>query len=188
MTHHVLAICGSLRKQSFNLRLLKAMLEIGQDGVEFTLHDGLHDLPLFDQDLEEATDGKGPEPVRAFRAAVAKADGLLISSPEYNRSIAGVMKNAVDWLSRAAPDVVLKQKPIAITGVTPGPWGTVQAQRDLRHVLTAIGALVLPSPLLPVAKANTQFNEDGSLAEDERVEQVRKFLGAYRDWLDRFAD
>ena len=187
MTHHVLAVCGSLRKESFNLRLLKAIVAIGQDGIEFTLHGGLHELPLFDQDLEDATDGQGPESVRQFRAAVAEADGLLIASPEYNRSIPGVLKNAVDWLSRAAPNVVLKQKPVAIAGATPGPWGTLQGQAALRHTLTAIGALVMPTPQLPLAKAGSEFAEDGSLANEERVKQVQTYLAAYRDWLDRFA-
>ena len=111
------------------------------------VYEGLGALPLFDEDLECETSG-GPEAVQNLRQAVAAADGLLISTPEYNHSIPGVLKNALDWLSRPAPEQVLVDKPVAVIGASSGRWGTRLAQNALRQVLLAAESVPLPSPTL----------------------------------------
>jgi chromate reductase len=115
------------------------------------VHDGIGSLPLFSEDVERANDA-GLEPVIRLREAVAIADGLLIATPEYNWSIPGVLKNAIDWLSRSSPEAVLTGKPIAIVGASVGPWGTRQAQSVLRHTLAATESFVMPAPTLVRAK------------------------------------
>lgn len=187
MTYRLLAIPGSLRKQSFNRRMLEAAVPLAPEGVEITVHPGLDDIPLFNEDLEAATDGTGPESVVDLREAVVTHHGLLIASPEYNRSIPGVLKNAVDWLSRQAPDNVMDGKPVAILGVTPGAWGTQLAQKELRHVLTAMGAHVLPAPNLFMARANSLFDGD-ELTNEKSAELLQKWLAAFVDWIERFSD
>jgi chromate reductase, NAD(P)H dehydrogenase (quinone) len=148
----VLGIAGSLRRGSYNQRLLEAAAETAPSGMKLVLFDGLGTLPFFDEDLERRTDG-GPEPVRRLREAVAAADALLISTPEYNWSIPGVLKNALDWLSRPAPTEPLAGKAVAVIGASAGQWATRLAQSHLRQVLAATGSLVLPAPALFIPKA-----------------------------------
>src|ERR1700716_1091933 len=111
----VLAIAGSLRRDSYNRRLLEAACEVAPEGMTVHLYEGLGSIPFFDEELERAHPS-GPEPVRDLCARVANADAILISTPEYNQSIPGVLKNAIDWLSRPAPVEVLAGKPAAILG------------------------------------------------------------------------
>jgi chromate reductase len=158
----ILGISGSLRRGSHNRRLLRAAgaeLPPGADLVEW---DGLAGLPAFDEDQELAP----PEPVRAFRNQVAGADALLIATPEYNASIPGALKNALDWASRPFPDNVLRYKPCAVIGASTGLFGAVWAQAEVRKVLRASGAHVLESEL-PVGTADGAFSADGSLADPE---------------------
>src|SRR5437868_12684797 len=160
----LLAVPGSLRKHSYNRLLLQAAAELGSDDVSIVRYDELGSLPLFDEDLEKATGG-GPEPVRRLRDQVASADGLLIATPEYNHSFPGVLKNAIDWLSRPAPEEVLAGKPIAVIGASGGPWGTRLAQGALRQVLYATESLVMPNPALFVREAGRLF--DGERLVDQ---------------------
>src|SRR5207237_7270834 len=139
----VLAIPGSLRRHSFNRLLLRAATECAPADVEVELYDELATIPLFNEDLEQATPG-GPPAVQHLRELVTSADGLLIATPEYNQCLPGVLKNVIDWLSRPAPNEVLVDKPIAVIGASSGRWGTRLAQSTLRHVLVATEALVLP--------------------------------------------
>ena len=148
----VLGIAGSLRTGSFNRALLDAAAGIAPAGMVIELADIA--LPLFDEDLERAGD---PPAVRALRERVRAADGLLIATPEYNRSVPGGLKNAIDWLSRDAPDAVLAGKPVAVIGATPGAWGTRIAKSHLREILTAVEARVLPGPNLFVRHASAAF-------------------------------
>jgi chromate reductase, NAD(P)H dehydrogenase (quinone) len=119
----------------------------------------------------------------ALRAVVRRADGILISTPEYNQSMSGVLKNAVDWLSRPGPDEVLIGKPIAIMGASGGRWGTRLAQANLRQVLTATESLVMPQPAIFVAESAKVFDDTGALLNDVLRQQLQKFMAAFDDWL-----
>src|ERR671916_1046465 len=158
----ILGIAGSVRRGSHNRRLLRAAGETLPSGVELVEWDGLAGLPIFDEDLENDP----PEPVREFLAAVDGADALLIATPEYNASVPGGLKNALDWASRPFPDNVLRDKPSAVIGASTGLFGAVWAQAEVRKALKASGAHVLESEL-PVGLADGAFADDGSLAERE---------------------
>jgi chromate reductase len=181
-----LALPGSLRRRSYNRRLLEAAAELAPPGVHVHVvpHGELAAVPLFDEDVEEETGG-GPEAVRRLRHEVAAADGLLISTPEYNQSIPGGLKNTLDWLSREAPGEVLAGKPVAVVGVTAGRWGTRLAQSALRHVLAATGALILPAPALFAAGAEALFDEQGRLCDAAVRRQLAAVLVAFAEWIER---
>src|SRR6266516_4615200 len=158
----VLAIAGSLRSGSYNQLLLANARTLVPHHLQIHPYDDLASIPLFDEDLEQRTSG-GPDSVKALRVLVAEADGLLISTPEYNQSMSGVLKNVIDWLSRGGPEEVLIGKPIAIMGASGGRWGTRLAQANLRQVLTATESLVMPQPAVFVAEAAKVFDEHGQL-------------------------
>lgn len=180
----VLALPGSLRRDSFNRRLLEAAAELAPAGMTLQLCDGLRGLPLFDEDLERETRG-GPAPVQQLRARVASAHALLIATPEYNQSFPGVLKNGLDWLSRPGPAEVLVGKPVALFGATAGRWGTRLAQAGLRQVLTATEALVLPAPGVYLREAERIFDGNGQLRDEATREQLRELLRAFALWIER---
>ncbi len=173
----ILAISGSLRRGSHNTALLRAAAELPPPGVELRIHDGLRAIPPFDEDVLPSK----PEPVQRLWDEVAAADAVLISTPEYNHSIPGQLKNALDWLSRPLIDSPLRNKPAAVIGASTGMFGAVWAQAEARKVLTAIGARVLDTEL-PVPTANEQFAEDGKLTDAEIVrgliELIEELVGA----------
>ena len=180
----VIALPGSLRRASYNRTLLQAASRIAPAGIHIEVYGALADVPLFDEELEAATSG-GPQPVRHLRAAVAGADGLLIATPEYNQSLPGVLKNAIDWLSRPAPEEVLVAKPVAITGVSSGRSGTRLAQSALRQTLTATEALVMPAPMLFVGEATRLFDAEGELHDPATRESLSVLLHAFGLWMER---
>src|SRR4051794_37905071 len=139
----ILGISGSLRRGSHNRRLLRAAAALLPPGAELVEWDGLAELPAFCEDLEYSP----PEPVREFLAAVEDADALLIATPEYNASLPGALKNAIDWASRPFPDNVLRHKPSAVVGASTGLFGAVWAQAEVRKTLKASGADVLDAEL-----------------------------------------
>jgi chromate reductase len=179
----VLAIAGSLRRDSYNRSLLRAATELSPPGMRILLDEELASIPPFDEDLERTTAG-GPEPVRELRQKTSAADGLLIATPEYNHSFPGVLKNAIDWLSRPAPEEVLAGKPVAVIGASGGPWGTRLAQGALRQVLYATGSVVLPSPALFVKDAGRLFDGAGKLVDQATRERLEAVLLAFADWID----
>ncbi|MCI0572628.1 MAG: NAD(P)H-dependent oxidoreductase [Myxococcaceae bacterium] len=179
----MLAIPGSLRRGSYNRSLLEAGAACAPAGMRIHVYDELARIPLFDEDLERETAG-GPEEVRRLRSQVAEADALWIATPEYNQSVPGVLKNAIDWLSRPAPQEVLAGKPVAIIGVTQGRWGTRLAQSHLRHVLSATESLVLPRPTLFVREAERLFDGEGRLSDEATRDALRGFLEAFAGWVD----
>ena len=158
----ILGISGSLRRGSHNRRLLRAAGDALPPGAVLVEWDGLAGLPAFDEDLETSP----PEPVQQLFAAIEDADALLIATPEYNASIPGALKNAIDWASRPFPDNVLKEKPAAVVGASTGLFGAVWAQAEVRKTLKASGAHVLDDEL-PVGLADGAFTEDGHLADPE---------------------
>ena len=170
----VLGISGSLRDSSWNTRLLRAAAELLPDGVELELWDGLKAVPPYDED----DDGEGAPPaVRRLREALADADAILVSTPEYNSSIPGVLKNALDWASRPIATNVLRNKPAAVIGASTGMFGAVWAQAELRKVLAAIGARVLEGEL-PVGHAHTRFDDEGRLVDETIREQLAGVVDA----------
>jgi len=157
----VLGLSGSLRRESHNLQLIRAAARALPPGAELEVWGTLADVPPFSEDAERVP---APAAVSELRAAVAAADALLISTPEYNGSVPGQLKNALDWLSRPYDANVLRGLPVAVVGASTGPFGAVWAQADLRRILGLTGARVLDRDL-PVGHAYLAFQPDGSLAD-----------------------
>jgi chromate reductase, NAD(P)H dehydrogenase (quinone) len=164
----VLGISGSLRRDSHNTRLLRAAAETLPPGVELVLFDGLAELPPFNEDADTEP---CMEPVDRLRRAIADADAVLIATPEYNASVPGVLKNAIDWASRPFPENALRDKPVAVIGASTGLFGAVWAQADLRKVLHHAGAQVVDREL-PVSLADHAFTGDGLLADPEQERRL----------------
>jgi chromate reductase len=181
----VLGIPGSLRRGSYNRLLLTAAAAMAPAGMTITVTDALRSIPPFDEDLEAS--GDGLEGVERLRREVASADGLLIATPEYNQSVPGVLKNALDWVSRPRFGGVLAGKPVALMGATPGRWGTRLAQSVLRHVLYATESPVLPSPSLFLADAEGLFDASGRLRDGRVSAQLQRLLLAFVPWIDAVA-
>jgi len=182
----VLAIPGSVRSGSYNRLLLKAAGVCAPASMVVELYGELGMIPIFDEDLEQSTSG-GPDAVRRLRLLVGAADGLLISTPEYNHSMPGVLKNAIDWLSRPGPDEVLIGKPVAVLGASGGRWGTRLAQSTLRQVLFATESVVMPAPMLFLREARDLFDDAGALVHAATRDQLTKLLEAFGAWIDRVA-
>jgi chromate reductase len=168
----ILGIAGSLRRGSHNRRLLRAAAHTLPSGVELVEWEGLADIPAFDEDLETTP----PAVVQAFLDEIERADGVLIATPEYNASVPGALKNALDWASRPFPDNVLKGKPMAVVGASTGLFGAVWAQAEVRKALKASGAHVLESEL-PVGMADGAFADDDRLQEPDLQERLADLVG-----------
>jgi chromate reductase len=164
----VLGISGSLRDDSFNRKLLLNTAELVPGGVELELWDGLKAIPPFDEDDERFT----PPIVTLMRDALLGADAILFSTPEYNHSIPGQLKNAIDWASRPIATTVLRGMPVAVVGASTGAFGAVWAQAELRKVLAAAGARVVDAEL-PLSFAGRRFDPEGRLVDDDVREQLR---------------
>jgi chromate reductase, NAD(P)H dehydrogenase (quinone) len=159
----ILGLSGSLRRGSHNTNLLRTAATLLPAGAELAVYDRLRDVPPYDADLDvEPADPA----VARLREALAKADGVLIATPEYNGSLPGVLKNALDWASRPFPDNALRGKPVAVIGASTGLFGAVWAQAETRKVLGVIGADVIDHEL-PVNQADAAFAHDGRLANAE---------------------
>ena len=172
----ILGISGSLRRDSHNTSLLRAAAEAAGPDVELELYDGLKEIPPYDED-----DDVHPRPpsVARLNEAITSADAVLFSTPEYNSSIPGQLKNAIDWVSRPVATNALRNKPVAVVGASTGGFGAVWAQAELRKVLSALGARVLDVEL-PVPHAHTRF-EDGGLTDDEIRAALEEVLEALTD-------
>jgi chromate reductase len=173
----ILAVSGSLRAGSYNTQLLRAAAEAAPAGVEVELWEGIGDLPLYDQDLDV---GAPPEPVRRLREDWGRADAILFATPEYNGSFPGGLKNAVDWGSRPRLEAPLVNKTVAVVGASPGQFGALWAQADLRKTLGVAGARVVGEEL-PVSRANEKFDAGGRLLDEElrgRLSLVLETLAA----------
>jgi chromate reductase, NAD(P)H dehydrogenase (quinone) len=167
----ILGISGSLRRGSHNRRLLRAAGDALPPGAVLAEWDGLRDLPPFDEDLESTP----PAAVQDLLDAIEEADALLIATPEYNASLPGALKNALDWASRPFPDNVLRDKPAAVIGASTGLFGAVWAQAEVRKVLKTSGAHVLESEL-PVGMADAAFAETGELADPDLAARLEDLL------------
>ena len=168
----LLAISGSLRRDSHNTKLLRAAEELVPAVMEFQVWDGLKAIPPYD---EEDDIDPAPPAVAAFRNAIAEADAILISTPEYNSSIPGQLKNAIDWASRPLATNVLRNKPVAVIGASTGAFGAVWSQAELRKVLGATGARVVDADVA-LGHAHTKFSEDGELLDEAARDQLAEVV------------
>lgn len=168
----VFSISGSIRKESINTALLVAMQEIAGGTMDIEIYDGLSGIPPYDDDVRQ----QGfPPCVEALRGKVRAADALIIATPEYNRSFSGVLKNAIDWLSRP-PEQPLKGKPALVTGAGPGALGTALANYQLRQVLSVLGVHVLPGMEVLVGGSGEKFDQAGSLTHGLTRDALRRSL------------
>jgi len=177
----VLGISGSLRRASLNTAALRAAAELAPAGMEVETYDGLAAIPPYDDDVRQ----QGfPGPVAALRARIGAADALLIVTPEYNYSVPGVLKNAIDWASRP-PEQPFDGKPIAIMGASPGALGTARAQYHLRQMFVFLNGMVLNRPEVMIGSAAQRFDAEGRLADENTREFVRALLLSLKDWTER---
>ncbi len=168
----VLAISGSLRRDSHNTTLLRAAAELLPPPVELEFFDGLKAVEPYDEDDDG---GAGPGGARRLRDAIESADAILIATPEYNSSLPGQLKNAIDWASRPLGTNALWGKPVAVVGASTGMFGAVWAQAEIRKALAASGARVIEKDL-PVGHADEAFTDDGRLADAEVRERFVEML------------
>ena len=182
----ILGISGSLRAGSFNTALLRAAQEVAGDGIELEIAT-LHGIPLYDGDAE-ARDGE-PEAVAALKRKVIAADGVLLSTPEYNNGMPGVFKNAIDWLSRTSPvgniPSVFGGRPFAIVGASPGGFGTILSQNHWLPVLKTLGVQLWAGNRLMVSRAGGVFDAGGNMTDDKVREQLAGFVQGFAAFAAR---
>src|ERR671934_2523272 len=168
----VLGISGSLRRGSYNTQVLREAARLLPADVELTLFDGLKEVPPYDEDDDVQP---APAAVARLRDAIAGADAVLFSTPEYNSSLPGQLKNAVDWASRPRATSVLRNKPVAVVGASTGAFGAVWAQAELRKVLGSAGARLVEGDVA-FGHAPTRFDEDGNLLDENLREQLAEVV------------
>lgn len=178
----ILGIAGSLRRDSYNRKLLAAAVELAPEPLRIEVFD-LIDVPLYNGDLD--VDGRRPEAVERLKRAISEAHGLLIASPEYNHSVPGVLQNAIDWASRPGGKSAFVGKPVAIMGASPGAIGTARAQQALKLVLMSTLALVMPHPGMVVGQVAEKFGPEGGLIHEPTRKFLEAFLKDLRDWTLR---
>jgi NAD(P)H-dependent FMN reductase len=178
----LIAISGSLRQASYNTKLLKAAAEWVADRCQLTLAT-IAAFPLYNGDLE-AQQGV-PQAVNDLKEQIARSDGLVLATPEYNNSIPGVLKNAIDWLSRPPQDIsrVWHNKPIAIMGATPGRAGTILAQDAWLPILKTLNTLPYFGNRMMVSKAGDVFDEEGKVSDENTREQLEKFMTGFLEFI-----
>jgi len=176
----VLGFAGSLRKKSYNKELLATAGRLMPDGMALEMFD-LAGIPLYNEDVYE----QGfPPTVEELRKKIAAADALIIAMPEYNFSMAGVLKNTIDWVSRP-PAQPFKDKPVAIMGASVGVWGTIRGQYHLRQVLGCLEAHVLHRPEIMVAQVNTKIDAEGRIVDQTTLDLLKTQMAALKAWTLR---
>jgi chromate reductase, NAD(P)H dehydrogenase (quinone) len=180
----IVGISGALRRESFNASLLRAAASVVPAGSSIEIA-SIREIPLYDYDVE-ATQGI-PAPVQVLKDAIAASDGVLIVTPEYNNSIPGVMKNAIDWLSRPPADIarVFKGRPFGIIGATPGQGGTLLSQAAWLPVLRTLGTLPYFEGRLGVSGAAKVFDTDGRIVDDAIRARLETFVKGFVEFADR---
>lgn len=177
---NVLGVSGSLRKASYNAAALRAAKELAPSGVRLETFD-IAPIPLYNEDVR----AQGyPPPVEDFRARIKAADAVLIVTPEYNYSVPGVLKNAIDWASRP-PEQPFNGKPIALMGASISAFGTARAQYHLRQSFVFMNGLVLNQPEVMIGSAGTRFDAQGKLIDEKSRELITALLTGLRDWALR---
>jgi chromate reductase len=181
----ILAVSGSLRAGSYNTDLLRAAIDAAPDGVEIRLFDptGIASLPVYSEDLD---DSAVSEPVAQLRKEWGAADGILFATPEYNGSVPGGLKNAIDWASRPILEAALRSKTVSVIGASTGQFGAMWAQADLRKILGLAGARVVGDEL-PVTRAQDKFDNQGRLIDHELHQRLRLVLETLADAITKLA-
>jgi chromate reductase len=180
----IIGISGSLRKASFNTALLRAAIELQPANVTIEIG-SIEGIPLYNGDDEERSGI--PPAVTALKEQIIAADGLLLVTPEYNNSIPGVFKNAIDWLSRPPADTarVFRQRPVAVIGASPGAFGTILAQSAWSPVLRTLGTRPWFSSLLYVSSAGKVFDTSGTLVDQSARERLQKFIAGFAEFIEK---
>lgn len=174
---NILGFAGSLRKNSYNKALLRAAVELVPSDIKIEVFD-LEGIPLFNQDLEE----QPPKRVREFKAKIRAADALLIATPEYNYSVPGVLKNAIDWASRPYRDNAFEGKPVALMSASEGLLGGARAQYHLRQILVALNMHALNRPEVIVSSVDEKVDENGNITDEKTREKIKKLIQSLADW------
>ena len=177
----LVGISGSLRKGSYNTMLLKAALQLLPLNVSMEII-SIEDIPLYNADLDLPSAKRRPEPVEQFRKMLTDADGILISSPEYNYSIPGGLKNAIDWASRGE-DSPLLRKPVAVIGATTGLWGTTRMQLAFHNVFLFLDMKPVYKPEVLVAQAEKKFDKTGNLIDEMAKKLLKQKLEALKEMI-----
>jgi chromate reductase len=176
----ILGFAGSLRKDSFNKIILRAAVELLPERAELDIFD-LEGIPPFNQDLESQL----PERVREFKERIRAADAILIATPEYNYSVPGVLKNAIDWASRPYGDNVFSGKPLALMGASIGMLGTARAQYHLRQTLVFLNVYPLNQPEILIPFVDKKIDKNGNLADEKTREKIKELLESLISWAKR---
>ena len=174
----ILGLVGSLRKESFNKKLMISVRKYLPKDIKLEIF-GLGEIPIFNQDLENNM----PLAVKHLKEKIKIADGVLISTPEYNYSFSGVIKNAIDWSSRPVDDNPWNKKPVAIMGASISGFGTVRAQMHLRQVFVYLNGRVMNKPEFFLSLAQTKFDEKGELNDSESQKRLVDFLKGFKDFI-----
>jgi chromate reductase len=181
--HDVAVLIGSLRKDSLNRKVANELIKLAPPSLKLHIVE-IGDIPLFNQDWEM----QAPQSVVDFKTAIRNAKGILFVTPEYNRSIPGVLKNAIDAASRPYGQSAWPGKPGAIVSASPSPMGGFGATHHLRQVLVSIGINAMAQPEVYIGQADKLFDEHGALNNDRTREFLQKFIDAFADWIDRHVD
>ncbi|NWG10411.1 NAD(P)H-dependent oxidoreductase [Candidatus Bathyarchaeota archaeon] len=176
----ILGFAGSLRRGSYNKGLLRAAATLVPDGVKLEIFD-IEGIPPFNQDYEK----QPPEKVKEFKAKIRAADALLIATPEYNYSMPGVLKNAIDWASRPYGDNAFEDKPVAVMSASIGMLGGARAQYHLRQAFVTLDIHTLNWPEVMVPYADDKFDENGNLTDADTKKKIEKLLESLVDWTRR---
>jgi len=176
----ILGFAGSLRKGSYNKALLRAAVELKPKDAKLEIF-SIDGIPLFNQDLEAQT----PEKVKQFKAKIRAADAILIATPEYNYSMPGVLKNAIDWASRPYGDNSFEDKPVAVMGASPGIFGTARAQYHLRQICVFLNMHTVNKPEVFVTFAHTKIDENGRVTDEETRGRIKQLLENLVSWTRR---
>jgi len=173
----ILGFAGSLRKASYNRAALRAAVKLVPQGAQLETF-GLDNIPLYNGDHEPEL----PQEVRAFKAAIKAADAILIVTPEYNNSVPGVLKNALDWASRPYEDNAWDGKTVGVMGASIGLLGTARAQYHLRQILVSLNMFPVNRPEVMIARAGEKFDSDGNLKDQVTTQKIRELLEALIEW------
>lgn len=175
---NILAFSGSLREKSINSGLIRAAIELCNDDMKITVAD-ISNLPMYNQDLESSY----PEALTNLKNQIRTADGILIATPEFNRSIPGALKNMLDWTSRPYGETAWSGKPVATMGASPGNISTALAQSHLKQILLYLDARVLGQPEFYVGSASDKFDEHSNLTDEKTKEYIKRLLKKFREFI-----
>lgn len=181
----IVAMCGSLRKDSLNRKLMNEIIRQAEDKWHVKEAE-IGELPLFNEDIEAEGD---PESVRSFRQKLNEADGVLIVTPEYNAGIPGGLKNALDWASRSPKEFSIKNLPVAIAGASNGNVGTALSQMQVRQILTNMNANIMTNPKIIASRYQTKIDpESGRLTDEATEKQLDKFIDGFTKFVRVFGE